>query len=69
MSKEQTSVLSCLILYKDFYLTFIYYFKIYKLVFALRQFIVYFVILECQLCVCVCVRARVRAVALVRIPR
>ena len=33
-----TGVLSCLVLYKDSYLTFLYYFVIYKLMFALQQF-------------------------------
>ena len=38
INKEETVVLSFLVLYKDFHLTFLYFFEIYKLILALYHF-------------------------------
>ena len=38
INKEVTVVLSFLVLYKDFYLIFLYFFEIYKLILALYHF-------------------------------
>lgn len=48
-------MLSCLVLYKDFYLTFIYYLEIYQLILALWQFYYLLCNLKCWLSACIVV--------------